>query len=1188
MSGKVGNHFYCIFCDVKFKSEADFNTHCNGKKHKNNERIKTEQDAAEASVLVRGAKGCKNLEQFLASYFCQFGLLAKISALGPVTHGIAKVQFAQPEFAASVLSAGPVHKHCGLSLRVSKFEYKPHGGDAMRVAAREEMHREKGAREELHNKIMHILAEKDSVESQLSALTENLQLSWRDLLDRQQIVCKLKEVFSVNHPGVSVYQFGSSINRFGTCGCDLDLFLDIDLEKPVSNKQMKNLHKILSARHLATTFTDILLVPSHRCPIIKFTHKQTGIKCDLSLNNKKALFNTLLLRLYASDKRVRHVVYALRLWAKFRGLSGGVGASAPTVLSSYALTLLALFYLMRCSPEPVLPAVCDLEKCVPGITTETVEESQCLIVPEDVQLPPSKNTQTSAELLVGFFKFYNEEIKWSQDAILMKDASTTPRATLMQNFSYLKCKLGAMTVIDPFNLSHNVAGNVNESFIVHLTEEIKRAEKLSSHWLEKSSSESGKDIDVAHGLQDLFELLNLDEQKQLNHNDKSNKKSGAESGSGKGKKSKSKNKNPVRMEGEQENGDFHIILPLSQATLESKLLREEAQSTGLSPGQCWLNKARDLTLNVLENVFLTELEVKEGVKGGSEEKVRILKEESERTSKDSHHQVNTAVERSIEKGERSTGHWYEAVEEMETEVESGGQEASCQSKKRSCENVHPDMEESGELSCNQSRTTETVNHNVEINNEKPLKRLCVDGTPESLSRLRSIDVPIATATVATTVFTASSCTTTTTTITVSSTVSSKHASTVLCTSSSTLTKANMRSKESQVSEHSTSANITFPQQSLFWCKCQHPVWHGRKKLKQEVLQQSAPMVPSELDLEIKITNKYLKQEAASSTKGFSPVKHPDVRTTNTKPLEECRLIAAETKPAAKETGVSLSQGIPAAQNNAIQTDIPQAMRIPLSTAGESQNAVKSQVSATATSINVSQATLVASRKTIEGSVVEKTAPSCISQALISKGTDASKCSPHLKNQTSQFHSNLVDSGTNLERLTNLTGNAKLSKLSKMPVKAVASSGPASVSFQAQNLISKAEQSISIVPNSTLEAAKATCIDPNHTSNAVKPTVNIQNPDSKSKCLQPAARIQSKKPKKTVPIEEDSFCLRFSCELFLNKGEATSTNNDSSPQPPTHLLIKLRPAKDPKHFKVFYDSFRSIMIRLNSTELNLPS
>ena len=32
--------------------------------------------------------------------------------------------------------------------------------------------------------------------------------------------------------------------------------------------------------------TDVLFVPSIRCPIVRFLHLPTGIKCDLSINNR--------------------------------------------------------------------------------------------------------------------------------------------------------------------------------------------------------------------------------------------------------------------------------------------------------------------------------------------------------------------------------------------------------------------------------------------------------------------------------------------------------------------------------------------------------------------------------------------------------------------------------------------------------------------------------------------------------------------------------------------------------------------------------------------------------------------------------------------------------------------------------------------------------------------------------------
>ena len=129
------------------------------------------------------------------------------------SHGIGRVQYVQPEAVAQVLKAGAAHKHCGLTLRVSNFEYKPQGGDAMRIAAKEEVRKQESAREELHSSISQILDQESSVQDQLIALTEKLSLTWEDFLDRQGIVCKLKEVFTPSHPGISNTVRGSCIQK---------------------------------------------------------------------------------------------------------------------------------------------------------------------------------------------------------------------------------------------------------------------------------------------------------------------------------------------------------------------------------------------------------------------------------------------------------------------------------------------------------------------------------------------------------------------------------------------------------------------------------------------------------------------------------------------------------------------------------------------------------------------------------------------------------------------------------------------------------------------------------------------------------------------------------------------------------------------------------------------------------------
>lgn len=71
-----------------------------------------------------------------------------------------------------------------------------------------------------------------------------------------------------------------------------------------------------------------------------------------------ALQNTRLLQTFSLyDARIKPLVYAIRYWAKLKGIAGNPQASNR--LSSYALTMLVIYYLMNTTP-PVLPPVEEL------------------------------------------------------------------------------------------------------------------------------------------------------------------------------------------------------------------------------------------------------------------------------------------------------------------------------------------------------------------------------------------------------------------------------------------------------------------------------------------------------------------------------------------------------------------------------------------------------------------------------------------------------------------------------------------------------------------------------------------------------------------------------------------------------------------------------------------------------------
>ncbi|RUS73657.1 hypothetical protein EGW08_018589 [Elysia chlorotica] len=1180
MSGKVGDHFYCICCDSKFNKEADFNNHCNSKKHKNNERIRSEQDAAAASVLVRGVKGCKNMKEFLASYFCKFGLLAKVSAIGPENHGIGRVQYVQPEVVAEVLKAGKVHRHLGSAFRVSRFEYKPRGGDAMRVAAKEEVKRQETAREELHASIMQILEQESAVEEQMAALTEELSLTWEDFLNRQGIVVKLKEVFTPSHPEVAVHMFGSSFNGFGTQGCDLDLFLNIDLDTPADKKVLKTLQQVLTTRELSKTFSEVIFVPSTRCPIIKFIHKPTGIQCDLSLNNKKALYNTRLLRLYATDPRVRQVVFAVRLWAKFRGLSGRLGPSNSNLLTSYALTLLALYYLTRCKPEPVLPPVCDLNDCVPGILEETVEDVKCLIIPENAQLPPSKNTMSSVELLRGFFHFYSKEINWAQDAILMKDASIASRASLNQNFDYLNCRIGAMTVIDPFDLAHNVTSNVNENFRELLTNEMKRAAELSSGWLET-------DEPSPLGMQGLFELANLE---VSDKNQQNNEEGGTPKDPKKGKKSKSKKKTPMRMEGEQENGDFHIILPMSHATLVSETLKEMATPSGLSAKQCWLNKARDLALRVLETVFLVEMEQKaiEKTEGGAEMESKMEAAESGDQIENGMNETLSCETYSEKKADMRLVDELKGTGEVEMEVEQEANKACCHGKKRSNENL-VDIEIPGDQRSRGLGETYKEISSSSIEDEMPKKRLCFAGVSQASSRAGDVSVSNVCVTSPSTIV-SMALSYVTTTLTASTPASSGPALTTICSPSTAPHNTPLSTTERRSAIPPPDLAQALPSQShiSFSCKCRYPVWHGRKKLKEEIMLDADPAIysGSGITLETEISQRCVKQLTASPTSqtastALVSVKPPDSTASqdalNKYPnaafaeesassnIEEKVTYSSHDSSTMGSNGGENSAASPVkstgAYPNVIQNSTASDKSDKSSKHTNPSPIVLPEPEISEETTNLSQIALIVSNKHVNDENADQ------HRLPASSSKEASVDPMSQQNQLSE----LVHKSSDVILETSNTISQPIPNLPKSNISCSALSGDAKTDMLNSNL------NISTVQTGTKSGA--------HT----------HSPSSKggqAKSLNSSLHSGNKTPEPNSDPQgiKEELCLEFTCDLVLNGGESTPVENDNgTPQPYPHLLIKLRPSESStKNFKVFYDVFRSLMLRFNASELNNKS
>lgn len=79
---------------------------------------------------------------------------------------------------------------------------------------------------------------------------------------------------------------------------------------------------------------------------VKFRDTQTGIYCDLNINDRLGLLNSLLIRDYAERNPVlRPMIYLVKKWADRLGMNSPAVGKGPVTFSSYALTLMIIGYL---------------------------------------------------------------------------------------------------------------------------------------------------------------------------------------------------------------------------------------------------------------------------------------------------------------------------------------------------------------------------------------------------------------------------------------------------------------------------------------------------------------------------------------------------------------------------------------------------------------------------------------------------------------------------------------------------------------------------------------------------------------------------------------------------------------------------------------------------------------------------
>lgn len=272
-----------------------------------------------------------------------------------------------------------------------------------------------------------------------------------------------------------VEAFGSSVTGLSLGTGDLDLCLSFKREQP--KKVLRKVAGLLREEGMM----DIQQIPKATIPIVKFKDSRSGLDVDISIENRLAIYNSKMLKGYSQDKRVREFILMVKYWASRRGIN----TAYEGTLSSYAWTLIAIQHLQMTNP-PVAP---NRQK---GTKPNLIEiHGNSFDVSSDSSPFESKNQQTLAPLLIGFFDRFATRWDWNEMVVSIRNGS--PLNAEKKKWTHsgplpLEVVTGQsknrmehiMPIEDPFDHEHDLSRVVKAEGAMTIQEEFMRALHLLS------------------------------------------------------------------------------------------------------------------------------------------------------------------------------------------------------------------------------------------------------------------------------------------------------------------------------------------------------------------------------------------------------------------------------------------------------------------------------------------------------------------------------------------------------------------------------------------------------------------------------------------------------------------------------------------------------------------------------------
>ncbi|KIK95230.1 hypothetical protein PAXRUDRAFT_827214 [Paxillus rubicundulus Ve08.2h10] len=297
----------------------------------------------------------------------------------------------------------------------------------------------------------------------------------------------LERLIRTIEPDSRLLSFGSTANGFSLRNSDMDLCCLIDSDER------------LSASDLVTTLGDLLEretkfhvkpLPHARIPIVKLSLDPSpglpsGIACDIGFENRLALENTRLLMCYAmiDPTRVRTLVLFLKVWSKRRKINSPYLGT----LSSYGYVLLVIYFLIHVKNPPVLPNLQQMPPLRPISQEETHIGGYNTWFFDDIELLcqrwQSSNTESVAELLIDFFRYYSRDFSYNtgvasiRAGLLKKESKGWQNDLSNSKFNDAR-ERNRFCIEDPFETDFNIARCVTKEGLYQIRGEFMRASRI--------------------------------------------------------------------------------------------------------------------------------------------------------------------------------------------------------------------------------------------------------------------------------------------------------------------------------------------------------------------------------------------------------------------------------------------------------------------------------------------------------------------------------------------------------------------------------------------------------------------------------------------------------------------------------------------------------------------------------------